>query len=125
MANFFWVALGGGIGSAGRYAVSMVMARLFANHFPYATLTVNVLGSFIIGLAWMLIYHRFHGSEVLRLFIMVGILGGFTTFSSFSLETMNLLSEGQWLRGGMNIFLNLSLCLAGVMVGIGLGRVVA
>ena len=122
--SYLWVALGGALGSSGRYTVSVLMARYGNSGFPFATLFVNVVGSFIIGLVWIYIQNRYHQSENLRLLVVVGFLGGFTTFSSFSLESMNLILDGHWFRGGINIFLTLFLCLAGVLAGMILGRLI-
>jgi len=88
------VASGGAIGSVARYLVGVGMARAFGVAFPYGTLTVNVIGGFLMGLFIELLARRFDGSPELRLFIAIGILGGFTTFSSFSLDVVVLWERG-------------------------------
>jgi CrcB protein len=106
------VASGGAIGSVARYLVGVGMARVFGVAFPYGTLAVNVIGGFLMGLFIELLARRFEGSPELRLFIAIGILGGFTTFSSFSLDVVVL-----WERGELAIAL--SYVLASVILSIG------
>ncbi|MBB3143756.1 CrcB protein [Phyllobacterium trifolii] len=106
------VASGGAIGSVARYLVGVGMARAFGVAFPYGTLAVNVIGGFLMGLFIELLARRFEGSPELRLFIAIGILGGFTTFSSFSLDVAVL-----WERGELAIAL--SYMLASVILSIG------
>jgi CrcB protein len=117
--SWFWVFLGGGLGSLARYACSGLAATRFGETFPWGTLLVNVLGSFIIGFfatvsgpdgRWLV-------SPSARQFVMIGFCGGYTTFSSFSLQTLNLAEEGQWFKAGGNSVLSLVLCLAGVWLG--------
>ena len=95
MKNVLIVALGGGIGAAGRHLVSILMMRLFGTGFPYGTLTVNVLGSFLMGLLIATLSRMDGSSQGLRLLIATGMLGGFTTFSSFSLDFATLWERGQ------------------------------
>ncbi|WP_457300605.1 fluoride efflux transporter CrcB [Phyllobacterium sp. P5_D12] len=106
------VASGGAIGSVARYLVGVGMARAFGVAFPYGTLAVNVIGGFLMGLFIELLARRFEGSPELRLFIAIGILGGFTTFSSFSLDVVVL-----WQRGELAIAL--FYMLASVILSIG------
>ncbi|UXN60315.1 fluoride efflux transporter CrcB [Phyllobacterium zundukense] len=106
------VASGGAIGSVARYLVGVGMARVFGVAFPYGTLAVNVIGGFLMGLFIELLARRFEGSPELRLFIAIGILGGFTTFSSFSLDVAVL-----WERGELAIAL--FYMLASVILSIG------
>ncbi|WP_321502963.1 fluoride efflux transporter CrcB [Breoghania sp.] len=95
MKNVLIVALGGGIGAAGRHLVSLLMMRHFGTGFPYGTLTVNVLGSFLMGLLIATLSRMDGSSQGLRLLIATGMLGGFTTFSSFSLDFATLWERGQ------------------------------
>ncbi len=120
--SWWAVALGGALGSVGRYATAQWAIRYLGLYLPWGTLIVNAAGSFIIGIVWMLVQNRLQShSELIRLFLMVGFLGGFTTFSTFSLDTIQYLSGGQWLRASLNIALNLAFCLLGVAAGLGLG----
>lgn len=123
MQQIFLVALGGALGSVARYLVSTQSYRILGSHFPYGTLVVNAIGSFLIGLAFTLILERFmESSQVLRSLLAIGFLGGFTTFSAFSFETMQLLEAGKLSVALMNIFVSLGLCLILTWVGIILGR---
>ncbi len=124
MINLIYIAAGGAIGAVARYLVTELMHAMCGRSFPYGTLTVNIVGSFLIGLLSMLILQRLLAVEPMRLFLLTGILGAFTTFSTFSLETLNLFNEGKMLFAGMNITLNLLGCLVAVWFGVGLGRVI-
>jgi CrcB protein len=119
MENYFWVALGGAIGTTGRYWLSGVVARTFGETFPWGTLIINVTGSFVIGFFAALTGPdgRVFASSTTRQFVMVGLCGGYTTFSSFSLQTLNLMNDGEWANAGANIVLSVVLCLLGVWVG--------
>ena len=121
---FAMVALGSALGGVGRYAVSLWMGRLASDQFPWGTLTVNLLGSVAIGCvaAWSLADGRAPLAESTRIFLMVGILGGFTTFSSFSLETLLLLNNGELVRAGSYVAASVALCLVGVWLGFLLAR---
>jgi len=119
MGTYLWIALGSAIGGVGRYWCSGLVARAFGETFPWGTLIVNVLGSFLIGFFATLTApdgRLFVGSTT-RQFVMIGLLGGYTTFSSFSLQTLNLLNDGEWLYAGANITLSVLLCLIGVWAG--------
>jgi CrcB protein len=114
-----WVALGSALGGAGRYMIAIWMAQRAGEGFPWGTLLVNVLGSFLIGLIADLTLGS--GRELLgplsRQFIMVGVLGGFTTFSTFSLQTLELMRAGQGLAAMVNSAATLTLCLVAVYAG--------
>jgi CrcB protein len=119
MLTYFWVAIGGAIGTTGRYWLSGVVARLFGETFPWGTLLINVSGSFIIGFFAALTGpdgRVFVGSTA-RQFVMIGICGGYTTFSSFSLQTLNLMNDGEWFRAGGNIAGSVAGCLVAVWAG--------
>jgi fluoride exporter len=125
MLVYLWVALGGAIGSVMRYGLGGLVAQKFGETFPLGTLTVNVAGSFIIGFLGALASSEGRLSPQSRIFatqfLMVGVCGGFTTFSSFSLQTLNLLRDGEWLYAGGNILLSVALCLIAVWLGFMLG----
>jgi CrcB protein len=122
---FLWVALGGALGSMARYAVSLGATRWLGAGFPWGTLLVNVGGSFAIGLLAALVTSDGRpalGADA-RAFVMIGILGGFTTFSSFSLETLTLARSGALGAAAANAGLSLALCLAAVWLGFGAATV--
>ena len=98
MVQLFWILLGGAIGTGGRFGVNVLMALLLGgpSRFPYATFIVNLTGSFAIGLLAELFAARSPGAEVWRAALLIGVLGGYTTFSSFSLETLTLIRNNQW-----------------------------
>jgi len=118
MRLYLLVALGGALGTAGRMAVTLWMASALGKHFPWGTLAVNVLGSFVIGVLASLPATRpdLFQAEV-RMALMVGLCGGFTTFSAFSLQTLELMQKGQWLPALLNVFGSVALCLLGVWLG--------
>jgi fluoride exporter len=119
MVSYIWVELGGAIGSAARFWASGFVARHFGETFPWGTLIVNVSGCFIIGVFATLTSPdgRWLVSPSFRQFFMLGICGGYTTFSSFSLQTLNLASDGEWLDAAANTVLSVVLCLLGVWLG--------
>ena len=119
VAIALWVAVGSALGGVARYWCSGIIANLVGETFPWGTLIVNVVGSFLIGLIATLsgTDGRFIISAEARQFLMVGILGGFTTFSSFSLQTLTLARDGQWLLVGANIVGSVVLCLIMVWAG--------
>ena len=113
------VALGGALGTVARYLCSLGLARWFGETFPWGTLFVNVTGSFLIGFYFMLTTPggRLQVSPDWRIFVTVGICGGYTTFSSLRLQTLSLMREGQWLLAGLNAFGSLALCMVAVWLG--------
>ncbi|NRB25411.1 fluoride efflux transporter CrcB [Shewanella sp.] len=116
MNNILFVALGGSIGAVFRYLISIFMVQLFGSAFPFGTLLVNILGSFMMGI----IYALGQVSEVspeIKAMVGVGLLGALTTFSTFSNETLLLIQSGAWLKAFLNITLNLSLCIFMVYLG--------
>ena len=117
--TYLWVALGGALGSMARYGCSGLAARYIGATFPWGTLLVNVAGSLFIGFLATLMSPdgRVLVSPDARAFVMIGVLGGFTTFSSFSLETLNLARDGEWLWAGTNVVLSVLLCLGAVWLG--------
>ena len=113
------VALGGALGSVGRFGLGQALARFDA--FPYGTLLANVLGSLVIGICAGL-FDADQRSRPAGLFLMVGFCGGFTTFSTFSLETFELMHQQAWLKAGENMLLSVTLCLLGTWLGFLLGQ---
>jgi|WetSurMetagenome_2_1015567.scaffolds.fasta_scaffold90334_2 fluoride exporter len=120
----FIVFLGGGLGAAARYSAQGLVHRWMGAEFPFGTMAVNITGSFAIGLLMTLLEDRFMAVPELRLFLTVGILGGYTTFSSFSFETMSMMSGGNYLGGAMNILGSLIGCLAATWLGMIVGKIV-
>jgi CrcB protein len=116
LESTLWIALGGALGSVGRFWLSVAFDTLFASPFPWATMTANVTGSFVIGLVAALPM-----GPLTRQFLMVGVLGGYTTFSAFSLQTLALAQGGEWAKAAANIGASIILCLLAVWLGHMLG----
>jgi CrcB protein len=119
LTTVLWVALGGAIGSVARFLIAVWVAEALEETFPWGTLTVNVVGSFIIGFVAILTGPdgRLLVPADARIFVMVGLCGGFTTFSSFSLQTLLLLRDGDFMRAGLNVTVSVAACLAAVWLG--------
>ena len=121
ISNLLYVALGGGLGAVARYSFGGFVDRLGGSLFPYGTMTVNVLGSFAMGLLVVWLSTKGQINETVRLLFGVGLLGGFTTFSSFSLDAMNLLKQGHFstfiLYVGGSVIVSLLAIAAGLYLG--------
>ena len=119
MITYLWIALGSALGGMARYACSGLIAGWFGETFPIGTLVSNVVGSFIIGLFATLTGPdgRVLVPGDIRQFVMVGLCGGYTTFSSFSLQTLTLAQDGEFVRAGLNIGGSVVLCLFAVWLG--------
>jgi CrcB protein len=121
MIAYLWVAIGGAIGSVARYWLSGVVAEKYGTSFPWGTLVINVGGSFVIGIIGAMASPEGRLSTQSRIFatqfIMVGICGGYTTFSSFSWQTLQLAQQRQWLYAGGNVLLSVLLCMIAVWLG--------
>jgi fluoride exporter len=119
MASYVWIAIGSALGGMARYWCSGVVARLIGETFPWGTMTVNIVGSFIIGFFATLTGPdgRVFADTLTRQFVLIGFLGGYTTFSSFSLQTLNLVQDGEWWLAGANVALSIVACLAAVWLG--------
>ena len=118
--TYLWVAIGSAIGGVGRYWCGALVAERFGDAFPWGTLLVNVAGSFLIGVVAALgdsFGRPWLSSHDARAFIVVGFCGGYTTFSAFSLQTLDLLREGAWAHALGNIVLSVVLCLIAVWLG--------
>ncbi|PDT37604.1 fluoride efflux transporter CrcB [Rhizobium sp. M10] len=125
MIQAFLVALGGAIGSVLRYYVGQWALRLMGPAFPWGTLAVNVVGCFVIGVFAELIARRFNASMELRLLLITGFLGGFTTFSAFSLDAISLFERGEAVAGGIYIAASVGLSMAAVISGLAVMRAFA
>lgn len=123
MNSIFAVAVGGAIGATGRYLFNLQMLRLLGPNFPWGTFGVNVIGSFIMGLVAGLFALRLDLSPEMRSFITTGILGGFTTFSAFSLDAANMMTRGQHALAAAYIGGSVVLGIAGLFLGLWIARV--
>jgi CrcB protein len=127
LKSYMWVAIGSALGGMSRFWVSGVVGRAVGEKFPWGTLVINITGSFLIGIlaALTLPEGRLNTSRIFTTqFFIVGVCGGYTTFSSFSLQTLNLAREGQWLWAGGNILFSVTACLIGVWLGFMFGSMV-
>lgn len=116
------IAAGGALGAVLRFAASNGVHQLFGRDFPYGTLSVNVIGSFLIGILYILMAERFNVNPEIRAFVLIGLLGAFTTFSTFSLETFNLIEAGELIKALANIALSVLVCLFATWIGIMIAR---
>jgi CrcB protein len=118
--SYLWVTVGSALGGLLRFIIGKLAIPFdLSVGFPFGTVLINVIGSFIIGYFGTLTLHsgKYPVSENMRLFVMVGVCGGFTTFSSFSLQTFDLARSGAWGRALVNVVLSVALCLAAVAAG--------
>lgn len=123
MNHLIVVALGGAVGAVFRFLISTGVYQWLGRGFPYGTLTVNVIGSFLIGLMTeALLLQRISLALEYRSAILVGLFGSLTTFSTFSLETLYLLEQGNFAKAGMNVLISVFICIFAVWVGLNLGR---
>ena len=116
------IAMGGAIGAVLRYGASLSVYSLMGRGFPYGTLFVNVTGSLLMGLLSVMMLERFNTGPEWRAAVLVGVLGSFTTFSTFSIETLNLLEQGDVMRAVTNIVSSVLVCLVAVWFGVLIGR---
>jgi len=121
MLAYLWVALGGALGSVSRFWLNGLISDKFGATFPWGTLAINVSGSFVIGIIGALAIPEGRMDSQTRMFatqfLMIGICGGYTTFSSFSLQTLNLLRDREWFSAGGNVILSVVLCMIAVWLG--------
>jgi len=122
--NYLLVFAGGGIGAAGRYWLQGLVYQRFGTQFPAGTLLVNIIGCLLIGFLMSTLEDRFVLYPSLRIFLTIGILGGFTTFSSFSYETIALLRDGELLYASANVLLSIVTCLGATWLGLTLGKII-
>ena len=116
------IAAGGAVGSVLRFWVSTWVHSFAGRAFPYGTLAVNVVGCLAMGFLFVLFLDRLSDNAVLRADVLIGVLGGFTTFSSFSIETFNLIEQGELVRAMLNILDSLVLCVSATWLGVIIGR---
>lgn len=123
MTRFALICLGGACGTGARYLLGGAVARWAGPDFPYGTLVVNVLGSFLIGVVQQVGLTSLLIPDTLRVVLAVGVMGGFTTYSSFSYETIRLLEAGSWMAATLYVVFTTALCLGCCAAGLSLGRV--
>jgi len=115
------IAIGGALGAVLRYSL-VGWAQMWGAGFPYGTLLVNVIGSLIAGIVYIVLMEKLALDSVMRGFILVGLLGSLTTFSTFSLETVHLLEAGEFVKAGLNSVMNVVLCIAATWLGFFIAR---
>lgn len=125
MNTLLAIAAGGALGAVSRYGIYTGVHAAMGRGFPYGTLVVNVIGSLAMGFLYIWLFDRFNVGSSWRAFLLIGYLGSFTTFSAFSLETLNLLEQGDWLRATLNVIGSVTLCIAAAWVGTILARQLA
>ncbi len=122
MTQILFIAAGGAIGALLRFWVSTGVYALVGRGFPYGTLAVNVLGSLLMGFLYVLFLERMSVGPEVRGAVLIGLLGAFTTFSTFSIETLNLIEQADFLKAGLNIIISVSACILATWFGLILGR---
>lgn len=122
MFQVLTIAAGGALGALMRFWVSNGIYGVFGRGFPYGTLVVNVLGSLMMGFLYILFLERMSVSPEVRGAVLVGFLGAFTTFSTFSIETINLIEQADFLKAGLNMVLSVGACVLACWAGVILGR---
>ncbi len=125
MKDILFLALAGSLGALSRYGLSGATQRLSGAGFPFGTLLVNVLGCLMIGFIMQVGLNTDIIPRSLRTIITIGFLGAFTTFSTFSYETVSFMQDGAWLQASLNILANLILCIGATIIGMACGRLVA
>ncbi|MGB0936033.1 MAG: fluoride efflux transporter CrcB [Colwellia sp.] len=115
---YAFVALGGALGASLRFYISQVVLSWLGKGFPFATLMVNIVGSLLMGILFQLIDLQILNVSVHKTLLGIGFLGAFTTFSTFSIDTLLLLQQGYLLKASLNILLNVSLCIAAAALGL-------
>ncbi len=122
MSQVLAIAGGGALGAVLRYWISTAVYAMAGRGFPYGTLAVNILGSLLMGFLYIWLLERSLESAAVRAFLLVGLLGAFTTFSTFSIETLLLMEGGQLVRALMNVLISVVLCITAAGIGVILAR---
>ncbi|XXY21739.1 fluoride efflux transporter CrcB [Sorangium sp. So ce216] len=122
MERWFWIGLGGAAGTLARYGLSTWCQQRFGAGFPYGTLAVNVIGSFLLGVILQVAATTELLSPTLRLALSTGLMGGFTTYSSFNYETIKLFEEGAWWVAALNVLVTVAGCMIAGVLGIFVAR---
>lgn len=127
MTEFLAIALGGAVGALLRWGIMLGMTNVLRESFSFGTLLVNVVGSLLIGIAFVCLVERIQtegiaASPAFKSAVMIGVLGAFTTFSTFSLQTLDMLIDGRWMAGSLYVISSVVLCLLATALGIGLAR---
>jgi CrcB protein len=122
VAQILFIAAGGATGALLRYWMSQSIHSFMGRGFPYGTLSVNLLGSLLMGLLYVFLIERMDVNPEWRAGLIIGLLGAFTTFSTFSIETLNLMEAGEQLKAGLNILFSVTFCIAGCWLGMIIGR---
>ncbi len=122
MTQILAIAVGGAIGAVMRYWVSTGVYDLLGRGFPYGTLVVNVVGSLLMGFLYVLLLERMALSPELRAALLIGVLGAFTTFSTFSIETLNLIEQADFVKAGLNVLISVVACVGAAWIGLIIGR---
>ena len=122
MGRLLWISLGGALGTAARYLLSVGLLRALGPAFPYGTLAVNVIGSFLLGVILQGGGDASFFSPTTRLVLGTGVMGGFTTYSTFNYETLQYLQAGAWAMAGLNVAVTLIVCLAAGALGVAVAR---
>ncbi|MBB71378.1 MAG: fluoride efflux transporter CrcB [Legionellales bacterium] len=124
MIELGFIALGGALGAVLRFITVMGTHQLLGRSFPYGTLVVNVVGSLIVGIVTVMLFERYNVSGNFRAFLIIGVLGAFTTFSTFSIETLTLFMDGNVIKSMTNILANILCCLLAVWLGTAIGKLI-
>jgi CrcB protein len=124
MINYLLVIAGSAIGGGLRYWLSNIVQKNLSVTFPYGTLAVNIIGCFVLGLIVFVFDEKELLNSQLKIFLTIGLCGGFTTFSTFSLETFNLLRDSEYLFAALNIIASLLLCIAGVFLAYIISKII-
>jgi len=127
LTEFLAIALGGAVGALLRWGIMLGMTNVLRESFSFGTLLVNVVGSLLIGIAFVCLVERIQtegiaASPAFKSAVMIGVLGAFTTFSTFSLQTLEMLIDGRWMAGSLYVISSVVLCLLATALGIGLAR---
>jgi fluoride exporter len=124
LRKFLILMVAGGLGTVLRYGISNRVWRYMGTKFPWGTLSVNMVGCFLIGLLWIIFENKATISNDIKLFILVGFLGGFTTFSTFMLQTNTLIADSHWMLAAKNMLFHNIAGFACVFLGMGLGKLI-